>query len=205
MFPSFCVGCKKEGSFLCDECKEKIEILKTPSHFPEKSKVEKFYCATEYRQETIEKLISSFKYKFIKDIKNELGDLVISHLELTGFVKNENQVLLPVPLHKKRLHWRGFNQSEALAENIGNYFNIPVVTNVLLRTKYTEHQTLRQNRKERVRNIRGAFSCKNSKVIENKEVILIDDVVTSGTTLKECAKELSKYDIKKIFAIVVAK
>lgn len=204
-FPSFCVTCKKEGSFLCENCKKKIEIFKTPSHLPQKSKLEIFYCATEYRQDEIGKLIYNFKYRFIKEIRKELGEILIEHLEKSGFKKNDNQILIPVPLHKKRLKWRGFNQSEILAKEISSHFDIPVITNTLFREKYTEPQTLKQDRKERIKNIKNAFLCKNTEIIKNKEIILVDDVLTTGSTLKECAKTLSRNGMEKIIAIVIAK
>jgi len=204
-FPSFCVSCKKEGSFLCDSCEEKIFIFKRPSHLPEKSKIKKFYCATEYKQKTLEKLIHNFKYRFIKEAKNDISKILIKHLELSEFKPNKNQILIPVPLHKKRLKWRGFNQSEILAKEIGSYFDIPVTTNILFREKYTEPQISKQNRKERIKNIKNVFSCKNLNSIKNKEIILVDDVITTGSTLKECAKTLSKNNANDILAIVVAK
>ncbi len=190
---------------MCKDCKKRIDIFKTPSHFPKKSKLEIFYCATKYKQDEIEKLIYSFKYQFIKEIKNELCEILMEHLKISGFKKNSSQVLIPVPLHKKRLRWRGFNQSEILAKEISDHFDIPMITNVLFRKKYTEPQTLKQDRKERIKNVKNAFLCKNIEIIKDKEIILIDDVLTTGATLKECAKILSKNNIKKIIAITIAK
>jgi ComF family protein len=204
-FPSFCSGCKKEGSFLCKDCKYKIEILKTPSCFPEKAIIKKFYCATEYRNRTLKNLMHNFKYKYIKEINNELSEIMIKHLKLTNFEPSENQILVPVPLHKKRLQKRGFNQSELLAEKIGKYFNIQVDTKLIKRKKETKHQTLQEKRKERKENLKNAFSFISKKDITKKEIILVDDIITTGTTLKECAKTLAKKKVKNITAIVIAK
>lgn len=204
-FPSFCVGCKKEGSFLCSDCEEIIEIKETPSHLPLKTKIEKIYCATEYRQDIVKDLIYDYKYKFIKEIKHELCRLIIKHLKKTGFEKKENYLIIPVPLHKKRLRWRGFNQSELLAQKIGEYFNIPIETRTLTRVKYTTPQALQENKEERLKNLKGAFECKNSAILENKHIILIDDIATTGSTIKECAKILLAKGVAKISVIVVAK
>ncbi len=204
-FPSFCVACKKEGSFLCESCKYKIEILNTPSHFPEKSKIKKLYCATKYQNIILKNLIHNFKYRHIKEIKNELSELVIKHLKLNDFTTSKSQILIPVPLHKKRFLKRGFNQSELIAEKIGKYFNIPVKTKLIKRKKDTKCQALREKRKERKENLKNAFSIISNKTLKEKEVILVDDIITSGTTLKECAKEISKLKPKKIVAIVIAK
>ena len=204
-FPSFCVGCKKEGAFLCKKCKEKIYINKYPCSLPKKSKIKKIYCATDYHQKNIEKLIHSFKYKFIKDTKNELSEIIIKHLELSEFKKTKNQILIPVPLHKKRLKWRGFNQSEILASEIGKKLNIPVSANVIFKIKNTETQTQQKSKKDRIKNIKGAFIIKNENIIKDKDVILVDDVFTTGATLKECSKQIQKAKPKSIEAIVVAK
>lgn len=204
-FPSFCAGCKKEGWFLCENCKQKIELLKTPSHFPEKAKIKKFYCAAEYRQKILKELIHNFKYKKIAQIKNEIGELVVKYLESVNFESSKEQILVPVPLHKKRLSDRGFNQSELIAKELGKHFNIPVYNNIISRKKYTKHQTLEQKRKERKENLKDAFSTRPNISLKNKEVILVDDVITTGATLKECAKTLAKTNPKKITAIVVAK
>lgn len=204
-FPSFCAGCKKEGSFLCSECEEKIEIKETPSHLPLKTKIEKIYCATEYRQDIVKDLIYDYKYKFIKEIKNELSRLIIKHLEKTGFEKKGNYLIIPVPLHKKRLRWRGFNQSELLAKKIGEHFKIPMENRALTRIKYTAPQALQENKEERLKNLKGAFECKNSKILENKHIILVDDIATTGSTIKECAKTLLANGAAKISVVVVAK
>lgn len=182
-----------------------MEIKETPSHLPLKTKIEKIYCATEYRQDIIKDLIYDYKYKFIKEIKHKLAWIIMKHLEKTGFEKTEDYIIIPVPLHKKRLRWRGFNQSELLAKEIGKYFEIPVKTNVLVRSKYTMPQTLQTDKDERLKNLKGAFECKNPDILQNKHVILVDDVVTTGSTLKECAKTLLANDAKKVSAIAVAK
>jgi len=204
-FPSFCAGCKKEGSFLCKNCKYKIEIFKTPSHFPKKAKIKKFYCAAEYKNETLKKLIHDFKYKHIKEIQNELSDIIIKHLKLVNFTPSENQILVPVPLHKKRFKKRGFNQSELLAEKIGRHFNIPVKTKLIKRKKDTKHQTLQEKKEKRKENLKDAFVLISKEKITKKEIVLVDDVITSGATLKECAKTISRASPQNISAIVVAK
>ncbi len=203
-FPSFCAGCKKEGSFLCQNCKEKIPKNNHPC-FLKNSKIKKIYCATEYKQTTIKSLVYELKYNSTKSIANNLSEILIKHLKISGFEKNKNQILIPVPLHKSRLKQRGFNQSLLLAENISKQLQIPVVENVLFRTKNTKHQTKQESKIQREKNIKGAFVCKNIHLIKDKEIILIDDILTTGATLKECAKEISKHKPKNILAFVVAK
>lgn len=116
----------------------------------------------------------------------------------------ENTVLIPVPLHKKRYLWRGFNQAELLAKEIGKRFNLPVLANVLSRTKNTTPQT-QLNILERKENIQSAFSCLRPELIFRKNILLIDDVCTSGATLEECAKALSCGQPGKIWGLVLAK
>jgi len=205
LFPSFCAGCKKEGSFLCKDCKEKIEILNTPSHIGMDSHIKKLYCATTYKNDILEKLIYDFKFQFISQIKNELSELLLDHLKEVGFKKDDDHILIPVPLHKKRLMWRGFNQSEVLAEVIGKELGIPVINNALIRKINTEPQSKIEKRKIRIKNIKNVFKLKDSKLIENKKIILVDDITTTGSTLKECAKELKKGNPSEITAFIVAK
>ncbi len=204
-FPSFCVSCKKEGSFLCSLCKEKIEIYQTPTNINQKSKIKKLYCATDYKQKTVSNLIHTLKYDFIKETSSSATEILIKHLKIAGFSPKKEHIIIPVPLHKKRLKWRGFNQSEIIAEKIGKHFNIPVYKNILYRIKYTDPQTKQKDRKDRIKNIKNAFLCKNEKEIKNKEIILVDDVTTTGSTLKECAKALKTQTKKDIIAMVIAK
>jgi len=200
-FPIHCLGCNQEGSFICFNCFNKLPLnTELPSN--------NLLIASYYEYPLIKKIIHRYKYDFVKELAKPLGLLMIKKLNNfpNNFNKN-NSILIPVPLHKKRLKWRGFNQSELLAQVISQELNIPVINNILIRNKHTLPQVKLENSKQRKENIEQAFQInpnfKNN--LENKTLILIDDVSTTGATLKECTKALKSLKPKKIIGLVVAR
>jgi len=112
-------------------------------------------------------------------------------------------VLVPVPLHPKRLRERGYNQSELLARELGKLCDLPVVDDCLFRRLNTPPQAQSSGVNERRYNIINAFSCRDNK-LEGKSVLLIDDVATSGSTLNTCARELKYAGAASVQGLVVA-
>lgn len=110
-------------------------------------------------------------------------------LRLSSLGSQGWEMILPVPLHRFRLIRRGFNQSLLLARMLGKRLGIPVHAQALVRTRYELPQTLR-SKKERVEKKRGAFECSKSFLFQQKKVLLIDDVFTTGATVRECAHVL---------------
>ena len=108
-------------------------------------------------------------------------------------------MIVPVPLHPSRIRSRGYNQSQLIADHIGNIFGIPVVSKVIDRIRPTQSQT-RLNQEQRIRNVRGAFEIRDSAILANRSILLIDDVVTTGATLNECAIMLKKGGAKQVNA-----
>lgn len=114
----------------------------------------------------------------------------------------EVDLVLPVPLHKKRLRHRGFNQSALLARHVAKRISIPLITDCLVRVKDTVPQ-VGLHAKERKKNIKNAFEVRN-KCIEAKRLMLIDDVFTTGATVRECSKVLKKAGAKDIYVVTLA-
>jgi len=112
--------------------------------------------------------------------------------------------VLPVPLHLYRLIQRGYNQSEMLAKYVGKYANLPLYKNVLVRNRFTKSQS-NFNARGRVGNIKGAFSVKDVECIKGKNILLIDDVYTTGATVEECAKILKRAGAKKVYVATGAR
>lgn len=162
------------------------------------------YCATHYHTPLMRNLIAKYKYEFAKDIAPHLSDLLEKHLIAARFEKNNNYVIIPVPLHIKRERWRGFNQAGLIAEDIAQRFALPYYSQTLLRVKNTTPQIQMNNRTKRLENIKGAFVCKNEKNIHGKTVILVDDIATTGGTIAECAKTLKQSGAKSVIAFVIA-
>jgi len=113
-------------------------------------------------------------------------------------------LLIPVPLAKRRIRWRGFNQAEEIAKNLAEYLEIPLINDVLIKTKETLPQIdlAEEARKE---NIKGAFLIKNEEKIKGKKILLIDDVYTTGSTLEESSRILKKAGAREVWGAVVAR
>ena len=113
-------------------------------------------------------------------------------------------IIIPVPISKKRFKERGYNQSELIARKIAKYAGIKYANNVLIKTKNNIAQSLleEQNRKE---NVKGVYKLNCSKKIKNKNILLIDDIYTTGSTVNECSKILKDADVNKIGIFTLAK
>ncbi len=114
------------------------------------------------------------------------------------------EVLVPVPLHPKKYKQRGYNQSALLARALGKKFNLPVDESSLIRSRNTPSQT-QFGREGRLQNMSGAFTCVRPENIQGKEVLLIDDVATTGATLEGCAQALKAAGAKKVIAYTLAR
>lgn len=218
LFPNKCVICGKFGSVCCSECFGSIEKIMT-STCPECGKISKNsdYCpacrrrvkaslqsimiASSYHSPVVKELIHEFKYCGMTAISSVCGELIYSRI--ANIITVKDLVIVPVPLHKKRQNHRGFNQSELLARYLSKRLNISG-GNALERVVNTKNQVT-LSRKERFLNLEDAFVCVDREFIEGKNVLLIDDVMTTGATLNECAKILKKAGAKKVFGAVIAR
>ncbi len=223
LFPKFCVNCQKEGSYLCPDCFSLIEIFERqycPFCFPSKAvadgktcdycrrgkKLNGLFCATSYDNFIVKKIIRQLKYEpFVKDLAGPLSSLIIAHL---AFFKKqsffENYLLIPMPLHIKRQKFRGFNQAEEIANKLSLSLEIPVRANILIKIKNTPAQAELSN-KERRKNIKNVFLCKQPEAIKNKRIILVDDVLTTGSTMESVAETLKQSGAKEVWGMVVAR
>lgn len=138
-----------------------------------------------------------------------LGTLLKNALEKSTLPLPD--MLIPVPLHQKRLRFRGFNQSELLAKELSEILTpgleLPLSCNILLRIRYTKPQIKTDSREERLANLKNAFAVAAGQEdeIRDKYIWLIDDVATTGTTLEECAGLLKQHGAKTVFGIVLAR
>lgn len=221
-FPKFCLGCSQEGNYLCQDCLSTIDILgyqfcpgcqkkvidgKICQSCKKFIKLNGLHFAAPYQNLLIKKMINQFKYQpFIKELKKPLAHLIITHFQLSE--KRESDfsdfLLIPVPLEKKRLKWRGFNQAEEIAKELTKFLKIPVINNVLFKIKRTLPQVelAAEARKE---NIKGAFLVKNSEKIMRRKILLVDDVYTTGATMNEAAKVLKESGAREVWGIAVAR
>lgn len=208
-FPRFCFGCQKEGSWLCGDCKSIIDV----SQFHKKFRTEKLcdlYFAVEYGNSLVKNLVQKFKYKpFVKELSKPLCSLITDHFQLLEDLppfcnRGSNFILIPIPLEKRKLRRRGFNQVEEITKQLSKFLELPLLNNVLIKKQATFPQ-VELFQKERKQNILGAFSCQNEENIKGKNILLVDDVYTTGSTMKEAAKTLKESGAKKVIGIVIAR
>lgn len=146
---------------------------------------------------TLKEAINLLKYYGIKRLAKPLSDMMLK-IKIPGV-----ETILPVPLHKRRLRVRGFNQSGLLAKYMAKRLRIPIITDCLIKVRDTLPQ-VGLGAKEREKNIRKAFEVKNRGLIQGKTIMLIDDVFTTGATVRECSKVLKKAGARDIYVITLA-
>lgn len=192
LFPQKCLGCRKENEVLCDECVEKIDR----ADWPKKDGV---LAASNYSDPVLRKTIWLLKYKKARGAAAPLARLL--RRRVWDKIKKEGALIIPIPLSKKRLRQRGFNQAELIARHLSEN----VRTDILCKKVHTDSQVSIKDRKDRLTNLAGSFAVKNLEAVNGKNIILIDDVCTTGATIKEAKKVLKEAGAKKVMAVVVAR
>lgn len=205
IFPKKCINCKKFGDFLCADCFSKIKYTEGLEFSV--GKIDTAISVVSYSP-IIKKLIRQFKYKpYVSEVGETIAEIMNEGLSQNeffySFVTKYSPVIVPIPLSSKRFCERGYNHSEILGFYVAKYFGLKAISQVLTRTKDTKPQ-YKLNREERIKNIKDAFDIsKNQKV--PKSIILIDDLATTYSTLKEAARVLRKNGAKKIMSVAFAR
>jgi len=224
-FPKRCVNCKRFGKYICDECFTRISFASfskcivcmkpsisglTHNRCLKRYSVDGMFAALEYKS-VVKKAIYNYKYEpYIYKLSE-----IFTRLMYESFIQNEvlmssltasdNVWITCVPLHRKRLNKRGYNQSVLLGKKIALKFGLPFSSRLLSRIRDTKPQ-FKLKKKERAQNILGAFEL-NPKLAgktKGKTVFLVDDVFTSGATIRECGKVLKKSGAKKVYGLALA-
>jgi ComF family protein len=205
LFPKFCFGCQKEGSYLCQDCLTILEISSVHQKYSTKY-LKDLYFALPYQKALIKNLIQKFKYEpFIKELAETLSLIIITHFQLLDKKPNFSDfILIPIPLNEKRLRWRGFNQAEEISKELSKSLKLPLVSDCLFRIKNTFPQ-IELDGKERKENVKNVFYCQKIKKIFGKKILLVDDVYTTGATMEEAARVLKEAGAKEIIGLVVAR
>ncbi|OHA69676.1 MAG: hypothetical protein A3D63_03640 [Candidatus Wildermuthbacteria bacterium RIFCSPHIGHO2_02_FULL_49_17] len=205
IFPRRCLGCQREGSHCCEDCLSLLSIAPAPSILAPRSALAALFCATSFQDPFAQRLIHAFKYPpFLRDLAKPLAFSIISHFALCNKPIYPPDVICPIPLHKKRLKWRGYNHAEELAKQLGYAFSLPVVPDALLKIAHTAPQ-VNLDGKTRLSSVRGVFRTDNARAIAGKNVLLVDDVYTTGATMEECARVLKKAGAEHVLGAVVAR
>ncbi len=217
LFPIACLLCGKEDTYLCPQCLTQLPRLdrqrcvrcQEPSAFGKthpacrtRNVADGSISALNYKDPGVLKIIKVFKYNFVSDLSKPLGSMIVEVLqnqELAGYFKDFT--IVPVPLHSKRHNWRGFNQAELLSNRLAQALQIPLNSGLVARRKSTKPQ-VKLSAAERKKNLENAFLILQSPA--NQKILLVDDVITSGSTINELAKLLKKHKVAEVWAITVA-
>lgn len=155
-----------------------------------------------HKGENSQKIIHAIKYKNDKTLALQMGALFAGELSTTEWI-HEIDLLIPVPIHKKRLRTRGYNQSELIAQGIASVLNLPVDTSSVIKAKPTSSQT-KKGIYERWLNVNDTFSLTTTAQLQNKHILIIDDVVTTGATIDSLAQTILACQNVKISVISLA-
>jgi ComF family protein len=203
LFPHVCNGCGSdtlnEDNMLCMRCIS--ELPETNFHMHSNNPVEKIFwgriplvsATAQYyfsKETRMQHLMHQFKYKGNKDLGKQLGFLMGNDLLQSNRFKNID-ALIPLPLFRAKEKRRGYNQATVLCEGIAEIMKKEILTDVIIRTQHTETQT-KKGRVERWINIEGKFELIKPEKIRNRNILLVDDVITTGATLEACGQELIK-------------
>lgn len=220
LFPRRCPVCdgivREPGEKICLSCLKKLKLLTPPwclccgkklseeaEYCPECGEAEQPFVRGRmlYEYQSAAPAIYRFKYGGRREYADFFGEQV--SLYLGDFIKSASpQALVPIPLHKKRERKRGYNQADLLAQSIGRRMGVPVLRRTLVRTKNTA-PLKRLNPQERQNNLKKAFKIARNDV-ELKTIIIIDDIYTTGSTIKEAARVLKQAGAEKIYFITLA-
>lgn len=151
----------------------------------------------------IRKLIIDYKFNEKTYIYLTFVNFLLKNKKIFENIKNYDTII-PVPISKKRQKTRGYNQSLLIAKEISQQTNLDLVNNCLIKTKNIIEQS-KLNKEEREKNIQDVYKLKNKQLIENKKILLIDDIYTTGSTVNECSKILTQGQPNKIGILVLAK
>jgi ComF family protein len=226
LFPPLCHVCKSfipdaGDLFICADCLDKTSFLTSPlctscgTPFITENgrdhtcgacitKSPPYICrSAALLAGPVQELIHRFKYGGRVHLSQPLG--LLSATTLATFCAEVSpDLIVPVPLHRKRLRQRGFNQSQFIAQVLGKRWKVPMAVGNLRRIRWTEPQ-ITLDATARIANVKGAFAVKDPNKLKGKRVLLVDDVLTTGSTMRECAEALRDAGVEAVFAVTVAR
>lgn len=212
LFPSVCISCKKHledaeiSGPVCKFCFYRIAINRS---LPIKESGAQIFSVGSYNDEALRLLIHALKYDRVKTARKTIEALIKIYFDINPRTLEgvENAIIIPMPLHPKKQRERGFNQAEIIGQIIGAKIGIKAESGILERIKNTKPQAHFKSTEDRAMNISQAFKVVDGarEKISGKNIVLVDDVYTSGSTAKEAIKVLKENGAKKITIFVLAK
>ena len=215
LFPNLCICCdgyvSHQENQVCDLCMYTLPKYEE-NEFKDNSLARKFWgrvslenVAAQYKltgSSAVKSIIHQIKYRGNTDLGIAMGEVLGATLMKSTLFTDVN-LLLPVPLHPKKERLRGYNQCDLLLTGLGAVMNIPIVKNKLIRKKHNSTQT-KKNRYERYINSKEVFYITDIKALQNKHVLIVDDVITTGATIEACASVLLDVDGLKLSVATLA-
>lgn len=208
IYPQTCGICGKiYPKPLCNKCEIKLKkennlnIINSKEELEDKNFNELIYIFKYEGQ--IRKLILDYKFNEKSYIYLTFSYFLLKNKKLFEKIKKYDKII-PVPISKKRLKTRGYNQSYLIAKEIAHQTNLELLNNCLIKTKNIIEQS-KLNKEERKQNIKGVYDLKNKELIKDKKILLIDDIYTTGSTVNECSKILKQGNPTQIGILVLAK
>ena len=223
IFPSRCLACSAYGDTLCHTCLAAIPrrtsqeclVCKRPSRNGQAcptcathSTLDHLLVAGHADHPVLWQAIHTLKYAHAHTLARPLAEYAVralAHHPATSSVFQTNPLLIPVPLHPQRERERGFNQSALLAQHIADRIGMHHHTDAFERTRATESQTHTHSRWERLHNMQNAFAVRRPELVRGRDIVLVDDVCTTGATLDACASVLKDAGARTVSAVVIAR
>jgi len=217
LFPPHCVSCRREGTYLCPACDGDIPRVIPPvcelcgqpvpvsgpcsSCLRDQQPLDGLNIrSAAFFEQALRPAIHAFKYEGIRALAESLGKILA---EGWRTFRPPGEVIIPVPLHARRLRQRGYNQSALLARELSGRIGVPVLEQALVRARDTAPQVDLDARQRQV-NVEGAFLCCPEQ-IRGRAVLLVDDVCTTGATIRACATALYPHEPASVWALTLAR
>lgn len=201
LFPKSCVACGQSDTWFCEYCLRDIRLAE--QKIKKEGQLQGLFYVSSFADPAMRALIKGWKYDFIRELEIPLRNLVSSFCAKYKTIFPVNPIIIPIPLHPKRLLWRGFNQAEVLAQILTLSLGGEIKP-LLARAKATEAQA-QLDEDEKKKNISGAFSMVDIVADTNRPMIIVDDCYTTGSTMQEGAKVLRQAGVRTVWGFVLAK
>lgn len=200
IFPPVCGICDKIGkSYICEKCYKEIE--KYLYHNENNKQDDNFYLL-KYESLIRQKMIE-YKFNDKPYLHHMFCEIFVKNKNACEFLKNYD-IIIPVPMNKKKKRARGYNQTELIAKELSKHLNIQTDFKILLKQKNTPMQSS-LGRNARIKNVQNVYKVMNKDKIIGKNVLILDDIYTTGATIQVCKKELQLAGAQKVGTIIIAK
>ncbi len=218
-----------QSGYICIECIESVEPADgqrcafcmsvttggvTCAFCKKSHSLDRLLVAADYSSRLVELVAKTLKYRFVPEVAGNIADVINKRFVKTiKQIKQEYDpvVIMPIPLHKNRMRWRGFNQAELIAKKLSEYWDIPIMNEIIMRKRNIAPQADIKDRNSRIKNAEGIFAVNTDTLVDAQNaitgasILLIDDLSTTGSTLNEAAKVLKTLGASRVIGVVFAR